>query len=153
FGRWFSGRRHAHGLASQRDLVEAVQRHAVLCGSAISADFVARLEAGLFVFPFRGKVRRSVLLLARLLCSTERELRSYLQAAGLTNLDRTESDEIEAFRRALSRRDQPPLLLPPRPARLIGREAELGDLSQALTSADVAMCCVTGMVGVGKTTL
>ena len=153
FGRWFSGRRHAHGLASQRALVEAVERHPVLRDSAISADFVARLEAGVFVFPFRGNVRRRVLLLVRLLCSTDRELRSYLHAAGLTNLDRTESDEIEAFRQTLSGRDQPPLLLPRRPSRLVGRESELRDLSQALTSVDVALCCVTGMVGVGKTTL
>lgn len=153
FGRWFSERRHAHSLATQRDLVDAVQRHPVLRNSAISADFIARLEAGLFVVPFRGRVRRRVLLLACLLCSTGHELRSYLQAAGLTRLDPTESDEIQAFRQILSGRDQPPLLLPRRPARLVGREAELGNLIQALTSADAALCCVTGMLGVGKSTL
>lgn len=154
FGRWFSQRRHRHGLASQRALVNAVQRDPLLCEAGITSDFIARLEAGQLAYPFRGKVRRRVLLLARELCTTSTELRGYLQAAGLSSLDSAEACEVEAIRQAISRRDQHLRMpLPRRPTKVFGRERELADLLQALSGRGADLCCITGMPGVGKTTL
>jgi len=72
-----------YGQASQRALVEATRREPHLSNCGISEDFLARLEAGQLVQPFRGNVRQRVLALGELLCKTPRELNSYLHTAML----------------------------------------------------------------------
>jgi AAA ATPase domain len=154
FGRWISERRRARGWTSQRTLLGAVEQDAVLSEAGISEDFIARLEAGQLAYPFRGRVRRRVLLLARLLCASPTDLRGYLRAAGMQYLSPTEDEEIASVRATLAARSAtPPYLLPRRPARLVGREAQLDALLQVLTAPDADLCCVSGMPGVGKSTL
>src|SRR5262252_7891224 len=92
FGRWISERRLKCGWRSQRALVEAMRQHPLLSEYSISEDFLARLEAGQLAHPFRGSVRRRVLAMAWLLCKTPRDVRTYLQAAELSEL---KADEAE----------------------------------------------------------
>ncbi len=154
FGRRISEHRRARGWTSQRALIDAVQRDTALCQAGISEDFIARLEAGQLVYPFRGRVRRRVLLLSRLMCSSPRDLQSYLHAAGIAHLSPGEEEEIASIRAYLAAQaEAPPHLLPRRPTRLVGRNAALAQLVQALMSPDAGLCCVTGMPGVGKSAL
>jgi hypothetical protein len=154
FGRWIGEQRRAHGLTSQRALIDAVERDTVLCQAGVSEDFIARLEAGQLVYPFRGRVRRRVLLLSRLVCASPRELQSYLHAAALAHLSPGEEEEIASVRAYLApQAAAPPHVLPRRPTLLVGRSAALAELTQALMSPEANICCVTGMPGVGKSAL
>src|SRR5690349_15541564 len=102
FGRRISEHRRARGWTSQRALIEAVQRDTVLCKAGISEDFIARLEAGQLVYPFRGRVRRRVLQLSRLMCASPRDLQSYLHAAAIAHLSPGEEEEIKSVRTYLA---------------------------------------------------
>ncbi|MBA2284001.1 MAG: ATP-binding protein [Ktedonobacteraceae bacterium] len=154
FGRWFQARRHKCGFASQRVLVGRVTSDPALQGLAISEDFLARLEAGLLVHPFRGRVRQRVLALAELLCKTPRELNAYLHAAELSELDAGEATRIALLRQRFQvQHHQRALLLPPRPARLVGRETLVAQLVGLLRQMHSGLCVVTGMPGVGKSAL
>ncbi len=154
FGRWISERRRTRGWTSQRALIESVRGDAVLRGAGISEDFLARLEAGKVVFPLHGRVRRRVLLLARVLCASPSDLRGYLRASALHSLSPAEDEALASVRAYLTARGSaPPRLLPRRPARLFGREAVLGQLVESLLLGDDELYCVTGMPGVGKSAL
>jgi tetratricopeptide (TPR) repeat protein len=160
FGRWLSKRRRAYGWQSQRALVEAAREHPLLSESGISEDFLARLEAGHLVHPFRGSVRRRVLALTWLLCKTPRDVRSYLRAAELTELSTEEAqqqDRLNEHLASLHTHHAPsspmPLLLPPRPTRLVGRDSALHELLNALRMPGANFCAVTGMPGIGKSAL
>lgn len=50
-------------------------------------------------------------------------------------------------------RSASPVRLPPRPTRLIGREAEVAALQDLLTRDDIRLVTITGPPGVGKTRL
>ncbi len=163
FGRWISERRRALGWNSQRALVEAVYAaHAAntlhnevnLSGNTISEDFLARLEAGHLAHPFRGTVRQRVLALAELLCKNPQDVRSYLRAAEISELSAEESEQVQYVKDVLTPSQTPPLLfLPPRPVRFVGRATELQELSQVLFSAKADVYAITGMPGIGKSTL
>jgi len=154
FGRWISERRRAAGWRSQKAFVEMARRDAFLRTYSISEDFLARLEAGRLVHPFRKGIRRRVLVLAGQLCKTPRELRSYLQAAELTDLSVEETDYVNRLSEQLAaRRTSTVLFLPPRPARLIGRTTQVNQLKQILSTLETGICAVTGMPGVGKSAL
>lgn len=157
FGRWVSERRRALGWNSQRALVEAVhtEHHgAYVSSSNISEDFLARLEAGHLAHPFRGTVRQRVLALAELLCKTPQDVRTYLRAAEISELSTEESEQMQRVKDALTPPQMPPLLfLPPRPVRFVGRDTELQELSQVLSSAKADVYAISGMPGIGKSTL
>lgn len=154
FGRWLSERRRSRGWPSQQALAVAAGADERLCELGISEAFLARLEAGLLAFPFRGAVRGRVLGLAWLLCATPRELSAYLRGAGLTDLNREEADELASLRAALESRRRPaPMLLPPRPRHLFGRHAALAELVAVLQSGQPGLYAVTGTPGVGKSAL
>lgn len=154
FGRWFSERRRACGWPSQRLLAEAAQQHNVLSQSGVSEDFLSRLEAGNLAYPFRGTVRRRVLRLAWLVCKTPRDLKAYLKAARLGDFSDDESMQLHLLNEHLGvLRTPPPLLLPPRPGHLHGREKELAQLMDALSRPEVQVFAITGMPGIGKSSL
>ncbi|MEO8970655.1 MAG: NB-ARC domain-containing protein [Ktedonobacteraceae bacterium] len=163
FGRWISERRRALGWNSQRALVEAVyaahaldtmQNGAYVSSNNISEDFLARLEAGHLAHPFRGTVRQRVLALAELLCKSPQDVRAYLRAAEISELSAGESEQIQHVKDALTPSQTPPLLfLPPRPVRFVGRDTELQELSQVLSSAKADVYAISGMPGIGKSTL
>jgi hypothetical protein len=120
----------------------------------ISEPFLARLEAGAVAHPFRGVARRRVLVLAALLCATDRQVRAYLRAAELSPLTPDETRFVARITGALAARQTPcPTLLPPRPPRLFGREAELSRLVDAITVRPFGIYAITGIPGVGKTAL
>lgn len=154
FGRWFSERRRSSGWPSQRLLAEAAQQHPMICRSNLSEDFLSRLEAGHLAYPFRDTVRRRILLLAWLLCRTPRDLQRYLRAVGFNEY----SDEEQVRLRLLSehlavQQTPPPLLLPARPIHLKGREKELEQMLSALGKPETPVFALTGMPGVGKSSL
>src|SRR5579863_441027 len=166
FGRWVSERRRALGWNSQRALVDAihnahntqnihnVQNNASGSNNTISEDFLARLEAGHLAHPFRSTVRQRVLNLAELLCKSPQDVRAYLRAAEISELSPEEAGQIQHLKDALSPSSTPSLLfLPPRPSRFVGRRAELQELSQLLSSATADAYAITGMPGIGKSTL
>ncbi len=163
FGRWVSARRRSLGWSSQRALVDAihnaqnihnVQNYATGSNNTISEDFLARLEAGHLAHPFRGTVRQRVLNLAELLCKNPQDVRAYLRAAEISELSPEEAGQIQHLRDVLTPSSTPPLLfLPPRPSRFVGRGAELQELSQILSSATADVYAITGMPGIGKSTL
>lgn len=158
FGRWVSERRRALGWNSQRALVDAVRAanttNDTRNTAIISEDFLARLEAGHLAHPFRGTVRQRVLTLAELLCKNPQDVRSYLRAAEISELSAEETGQIQHLKDALTLPSTPPLLfLPPRPSRFVGRSAELQELSQILSSAQADVYAITGMPGIGKSTL
>ncbi|HET9922333.1 MAG TPA: tetratricopeptide repeat protein [Ktedonobacteraceae bacterium] len=154
FGRWLSERRRSVGLPSQRSLVEASRQNPMLHGYEISEDFLARLEAGHFAYPFRKTVRQRVLALAWLLCKTPRDVQAYLRAARLSELSGEETEQIHRLNGYLAAFTTPaPLLLPPRPSHVVGRTAGLDELLRALGNPDIDTCVVTGMAGVGKSVL
>lgn len=154
FGRWLSERRRACGWPSQRLLAEAAQQHTIVHQSGISEDFVSRLEAGHLAYPFRGTVRRRILLLAWLLCKTPRDLKSYVRAAGLSDLSDEENTQLHLLSEHLAAlQTPPPLLLPPRPGRLKGREREIEQILHALNEPATHVVSLTGMPGVGKSAL
>ncbi len=164
FGRWVSERRRALGWNSQRALVDAV--HAANTTNdthdapdtrntaIISEDFLARLEAGHLAHPFRGTVRQRVLNLAGLLCKNPQDVRTYLRAAEISELSADEASQIQHLKDVLTPSSTSPLLfLPPRPSRFVGRSVELRELSQILSSAKADVYAITGMPGIGKSTL
>jgi hypothetical protein len=154
FGQWLAERRRACGYSSQRALIDAVRQHPQLSTSGISEAFLARLEAGVLAHPFRGRVRARVLALSHLLCSTPRELRLFLRQAELTDLSATESEHVERFRAQLSALStRAHVVLPARPARVVGRAAELDAVLATLAELESGCCAITGMPGVGKTVL
>jgi hypothetical protein len=152
FGRWVSERRRACGWQSQRTFIEAIRQDPLLQGAGISEDFLARLEAGHLAHPFRRTVRRRVLALAWLLCQAPRDIKVYLRAAELTNLSTEETEQLEQLKTYLVTPHTPSLLLlPPRPARLIGQARALSELLNNVSTSDV--CAITGMPGIGKSAL
>jgi hypothetical protein len=157
FGRWVSERRRALGWNSQRALVEAVQamhNEAYVSSSNISEDFLARLESGHLAHPFRGTVRQRVLALAELLCKSPQDVRIYLRAAEISELSAEESEQIQRLKDELTPPPMPPLFfLPPRPSRFVGRSKELQELSEVLFSAKADVYAISGMPGIGKSTL
>src|SRR5579875_3781191 len=133
FGQWFSKRRRIYGWHSQRALIEAIRKDPALRSLGISEDFLARLEAGHLHYPFRGKTRQRVLALATLLCRTPREVQVYQRAAGLYDLSPQETELLATLTEQLGGPSSPsPVLLPPRPTHLIGRNRELQHLLHAL---------------------
>lgn len=154
FGHWFSQRRRAAGWRSQQSLVATAQHGPVIAGHALSEDFIARLEAGRLRRPFRGSVRARVLALAWLLCSTRRELDAYVAAAGLSPLSASESADIERLRERLRPPGAAaPLVLPPRPLRLVGQDVLLDELVRQLRTGSSGLYAITGTVGSGKSAL
>lgn len=154
FGRWISERRRTGGWRSQRAFVEMAHQDPFLRTYNISEDFLARLEAGRLAHPFRKSIRQRVLALAGLLCKTPRELRTYLQAAELTDLSPDETEYMNRLHEQLvARRTSTTLFLPPRPSRLVGRAAQVHELIQTLWALESGICAVTGMPGVGKSAL
>lgn len=154
FGRWLGERRRACGWTSQRALMASAQEHPHTRDLGISEAFLARLEAGLLAYPFRGAVRKRVLALIWLLCQSPRQIRDYLRLAGLANLN---SEEQEIIRSALASfitsSTTAALLLPARPVRLLGQAAALNDLLHMLRTSESGLCVVAGMPGVGKSVL
>lgn len=156
FGRWLADHRRAYGYRSQRVLVAKIQANPLPWGMSdgISEDFLARLEAGQLAHPFRGRVRRRVLALAWHLCKTPRDIKTYLTVAELTRLDAQEIAYIQLLQERLAPHSTSVSLpLPPRPAHLVGRSAQMLELVQALCATETGMCVVTGMPGVGKSAL
>ena len=154
FGRWLSNRRRRCGWSSQRALAEATQYEPVFRECDISEKFLARLEAGHLVHPFRGPVRQRVLALAALLCKTPREVQTYLRAAELTALGTEEAEYVHRLNASLqAQQADPVMLLPPRPARLVGRAELVDDLLHHLATGTSGIYAVTGMPGVGKSAL
>jgi len=154
FGRWLSNRRRRLGWSSQRALAEAVYDEPWMHGCNISEEFLSRLEAGHLVHPFRGAVRQRVLALAALVCTTPREVQTYLRAAELTLLGTEEAEYVQRLNAYLqAQQAEPVLLLPPRPARLVGRAELLDDLLHQLATGNSGLYAMTGMPGVGKSAL
>jgi AAA ATPase domain len=154
FGRWLSNRRRRCGWSSQRALAEATQQEPFFSECDISEKFLARLEAGRLVHPFRGAVRQRVLALAALVCTTPREVHIYLRAAELTALGAEEAAYVQRLHASLqAQRADPVMLLPPRPARLVGRVELVDELLRQLTTGNSGLYAVTGMPGVGKSAL
>ena len=154
FGRWVGERRRRYGWGSQRALVEAVRHTPRLSEYSISEDFLARLEAGQLVHPFRGSARERVLVLTELLCKTPHELNAYLRAAELTRLNADETAYVTRLgERLTAQHSHAILLLPPRPTRLLGRTSLLDELVKTLSTVKTGVCAVTGMPGVGKSAL
>ncbi len=154
FGRWLSNCRRRCGWSSQRALAEATQQEPFLSECDISEKFLARLEAGHLVHPFRGAVRQRVLALAALVCTTPREVHTYLRAAELTALGAEEAAYVQRLHASLqAQRADPVMLLPPRPARLVGRAELVDELLRQLTTGNSGLYAVTGMPGVGKSAL
>jgi tetratricopeptide (TPR) repeat protein len=154
FGRWLSSRRRRYGWSSQRSLAEATQQEPFLSEYDISEKFLARLEAGHLVHPFRGAVRQRVLALATLLCSTPREVQTYLRVAELMPLSTEEAECVQRLSAYLqAQHSNPVLLLPPRPNRLIGRAGLLDELLHHLATGNSGLYAITGMPGVGKSAL
>jgi tetratricopeptide (TPR) repeat protein len=154
FGQWMSKRRHACGFRSQRTLAETTSVDSTAAQPAISENFLARLEAGQLAHPFRGSVRRRVLALAWYLCKTPQDVKVYLRAAGLTELQADETEQIRQLHQYLgTAQTQQKLPLPPRPMRLIGREPLLQELVNTIPTMDMGVYAITGMPGVGKSAL
>lgn len=154
FGHWISERRSKYGFRSQRALAERVAGDPMLSKLDITENFLARLEAGSFAYPFRGNVRSRVMALAWLLCTTNRDVSAYYQAAGFTELDDREAEDLHALRKHLSRRhSQRVLPLPLRPQRLIGRELLVREIIDSLYAMETGLYAITGLPGVGKSAL
>lgn len=157
FGRWLGERRRRYGWRSQRSLLDFLhadtQFQVQEC--TFSEDFLARLEAGQLSHPFRGTVRRRVLLLSRYLAKTQRDVQAYLRAAGLSNLLPEELDELYAIHPALQppTNNTVPFLLPPRPLRIVGREEFLALLEGIYHTDTHEVCAITGLPGIGKSVL
>jgi len=133
FGRWISERRRAAGWSSQRALAGSARHHPLISKYRITEDFLARLEAGHFVHPFRGSVRQRVLALTCLICKTPRDVRVYLQTAELTELNDEEARQMHWLNKHLFTKRSPTMRpLPPRPLRLFGRDTLLESLIRAL---------------------
>ncbi|MBX5456266.1 MAG: AAA family ATPase [Thermogemmatispora sp.] len=154
FGQWFSKRRRLYGWHSQRALIETIRKDPALRAFGISEDFLARLEAGHLHYPFRGKTRQRVLALAALLCRTPRDVQLYQRAAGLHDLSPQETEQLATLTEQLGGPSSPsPVLLPPRPTHLVGRNRELQHLLHALREEGPGIYIVSGMPGVGKSAL
>src|SRR5262249_22112855 len=154
FGRWVSERRRASGWRSQHALAEAARADPDLRAAGISEAFLARLEAGLLAHPFRGIVRRRVLALAWLLCKSQQEVRAYLSASEVTDLSAAEAAWLGQLRAQLATPQRAsPCFLPPLSPLLIGREAIVEEVLQAITTGPSGLYAITGMPGVGKSVL
>ncbi len=157
FGRWLAERRRACGWRSQRALVSASLADTHTRDAGITAAFLARLEAGLLAHPFRGSVRKRVLALTWLLCKSPRQVRAFVQHAGITDLSRTESAELDEVCSWLA---SPPLapavpvvIVPPRPVPFVGRESATREIVHALVEESGRCVVITGMPGIGKSAL
>lgn len=154
FGRWISERRRKYGFRSQLALAEYATRDPLCSKQDITENFLARLEAGVLAYPFRGSVRRRVMALAWLLCNTPRDVKTYYQKAQFAELDASEAEQLDALRRHLLRQHtQKALPLPPRPLQLIGRESIVRELIATLYNMDMGLYAITGLPGVGKSAL
>ncbi len=155
FGHWISGRRLKYGFRSQRALAERVSVDPRLGKLGMTENFLARLEAGSFAYPFRGHVRARVAALAWLLCATPRDVNVYYSAAGLTQLDDHETEQLRALHRHLARQQngQRVLPLPPRPRHLVGREPVVKEMIDSLSLMETGLYAITGLPGVGKSAL
>lgn len=154
FGRWLAERRRACGWRSQRALVTASLADTHTREAEITAAFLARLEAGLLAHPFRGSVRKRVLALTWLLCKSPRQVRLFVQHAGITDLSRTENAELEKVSNWLAGGPAAPVvILPPRTAPFVGRESTVRDIVRALVEDDSRCVVISGMPGVGKSAL
>src|SRR5579859_4365995 len=155
FGHWISERRLKYGFRSQRTLAERVSGDPMLDKLGITENFLARLEAGSFAYPFRGHVRARVAALAWLLCATPRDVNNYYQAAGLNELDDYEAEHQRALHKHLSKQQngQRVLPLPPRPRHLPGREAVVKEIIGSLSLMETGLYAITGLPGVGKSAL
>ncbi len=153
FGRWLHKRRRSCGFSSQRALTERIRQDKTLMHYGISEAFLARLETGQLVHPFRGDVRRRVLALAELLCHNARDVSAFMQAAELTELSSKEAEQIGQLRKRLSASHQRLLYLPARPSYVVGRESVVEELCSALSKKEDTCILITGIAGVGKSTL
>ena len=154
FGQWIGERRSKYGFRSQRALAERVSNDPTLGKSGITENFLARLEAGSFAYPFRGNVRSRVMSLAWLLCTANRDVNAYYQAAGFSELDDSEAEQLRVLRRHLARRQSQRVLpLPLRPQRLIGREPVVREIIDSLCAMETGLYAITGLPGVGKSAL
>lgn len=151
FGRWVSERRRALGWPSQRALAEAAEHDPVTRESGITESFLARLEAGVLVWPPRGGVRLRAIELAWFLCESPRAVASYLHLAGCTRLtddERALVARITGFIAASTA--SVPMLLPPQLPRLVGRDVEVSKLVEQIVTLGGGCCAITGMMGIGK---
>ncbi|HXR65734.1 MAG TPA: NB-ARC domain-containing protein, partial [Ktedonobacteraceae bacterium] len=99
-------------------------------------------------------VRRRILLLSWLLCKTPRDLRAYVKAAGFTTYSDEEQTRLHVLSEHLTAlHAPPPLLLPARPRHLKGRDTELEQVLLTLGMPETRILALTGMPGVGKSTL
>jgi hypothetical protein len=154
FGRWIAESRRAAGWRSQRALIAALKRDLAAYPADISEDFLARLEAGQLAAPLRPAIRRRVLALAWMLCASPHDLRTFLRVAELTDLTAEEATTVRELNRYLTALAAPArVLLPPRPARLVGRGEELRALVTTMTHLESGVCAITGLPGVGKSAL
>lgn len=154
FGRWLAERRRACGWRSQRALVSASLADPHARDAEITAAFLARLEAGLLAYPFRGSVRKRVLALTWLLCKSPRQVRAFVQHAGITDLDRGESAELDEVCRSLaSPPPAPVVIVPPRPVPFLGRESATREVLRALVEDGDLCLVISGMPGIGKSAL
>lgn len=153
FGRWVGNQRRKCGWPSQRRLVEEVRQNPFLSETGISEDFLARLEAGQLAHPFRNSVRQRVLGLAWFLCKSQTDLRTYLRAAEISKLSPDERELLHQLSEQLKQSLLTKQPLPPRPKYIFGRDELLDSLNDTLSSMESGVCAITGMVGIGKTTL
>lgn len=153
FGRWVSNQRRKCGWPSQRRLVEEVRQNPFLGEPGISEDFLARLEAGQLAHPFRNSVRQRVLGLAWFLCKSQADVRAYLRSAEISKLSIDEKEQLRHLSEHLKQASVAVQPLPPRPRHIFGRDELLDDIDKTLAFMESGVCAITGMVGVGKTTL
>jgi hypothetical protein len=153
FGRWVGTQRRKCGWPSQRRLVEEIRQNPFLGDVGISEDFLARLEAGQLAHPFRNSARQRVLTLAWYLCTSQADLRSYLRSAEIKNLNTEEREQLRRLSEHLKQIVQTAPPLPPRPKYVCGRDELIDRIGEALASMESGVCAITGMVGIGKTTL
>lgn len=153
FGRWIGTQRRKSGWPSQRRLVEEIRQNPFLGDARISEDFLARLEAGQLAHPFRNSARQRILTLAWYLCTNQADLRAYLRAAEIKNLSINEREQLLRLSEHLKQISQAAQPLPPRPKYVFGRDGLLEDICAALAFMESGVCAITGMVGIGKTTL
>ncbi|GER90214.1 hypothetical protein KDW_43760 [Dictyobacter vulcani] len=154
FGKWMSERRRKRGWSSQRALVEVVQQDPLFKDTHISEDFLARLEAGRLAYPFRRNVRQQLFVLAWFLCTTPREVQTYLHTASLRELSPEENVLVQRLYAHVSGAAAPKIeLLPVRPQHLVGREALIQQMLDQLGSMPAGLYALTGMPGVGKSAL
>ncbi|GCE15290.1 ATP-binding protein [Tengunoibacter tsumagoiensis] len=155
FGQWFHSRRRSCGFSSQRALAQKAREDAHLAQVGISEAFLARLETGQLVHPFRGPVRQRVLALAQLLCHTSRELQTYLRMAELMELTSSEEALLARIRSQISTVKSGARLLFLPPSRMLspGRQKLVAQFLEIFQHDRPQVSLITGLVGTGKSTL